>query len=86
MSFETLNPTTNENIPVNTNPSTRILDADEYLKQPNTDLVLPKTPVVCKPFEDAFQKVFEIAKMNPQRTVRSLVLLPGNCVYGRLLY
>ncbi|EXC10687.1 hypothetical protein L484_025271 [Morus notabilis] len=69
MSFETLNPTTNENIPVNTNPSTRILDADEYLKQPNTDLVLPKTPVVCKPFEDAFQKVFEISKMNPQRTL-----------------
>ena len=48
------------------------------MKQPNDDLVLAKTPVICKPFEEAFQKVFEMAKINPQRTVRLFVLSPGN--------
>ena len=58
-------------MPISTNPNTRIFDVDEYVKQPNADLVLPNTPVVCKPFEGAFEKVFEIAKINPQRAVRS---------------
>ncbi|GMN24120.1 hypothetical protein TIFTF001_000423 [Ficus carica] len=69
ISFETLNPTYNEKMPISTNPNTRIFDIDEYVKQPNGDLVLPKTPVVCKPFEGAFEKVFEIAKINPQRAL-----------------
>lgn len=30
----------------------------------------PKTPVVCKPFEDSFEKAFATAQIDPQRTVR----------------
>lgn len=30
----------------------------------------PKNPVVCKPFEDAFEQAFAIAQIDPQRTVR----------------
>jgi hypothetical protein len=32
--------------------------------------VLPKTPVVCKPFQDAFEKVFKMIDVDPHRTVR----------------
>ncbi|KAF8022728.1 hypothetical protein BT93_F0289 [Corymbia citriodora subsp. variegata] len=35
----------------------------------NTDAMLPKTPVVCKPFEEAFEQAFKILNINPQRTV-----------------
>ena len=31
---------------------------------------IPKTPVICKPFEEAFEKAFKIAGMNPEKTVR----------------
>ena len=55
-----------------TNSSTGIIDINEDMHQPNANPALPRTPVVCKPFEDAFQKVFEIANINPHRTVRSL--------------
>ncbi|RAL46168.1 hypothetical protein DM860_006322 [Cuscuta australis] len=29
----------------------------------------PKSPVVCKPFEEAFEKAFKIADINPKRTL-----------------
>ncbi|MCI00086.1 ripening-related hydrolase-like protein, partial [Trifolium medium] len=32
-------------------------------------MVLPETPVVCKPFEDAFEKAFKLADIDPQRTL-----------------
>jgi putative hydrolase of the HAD superfamily len=38
-------------------------------------MVLPKTPVVCKPFEDAFEKAFKLADIDPQRTVRRHISL-----------
>ncbi|XP_071719632.1 uncharacterized protein C24B11.05-like [Rutidosis leptorrhynchoides] len=31
--------------------------------------LLPKTPIVCKPFENAFQQAFEMAKINPDKTL-----------------
>ncbi|MED6181596.1 hypothetical protein PIB30_020691 [Stylosanthes scabra] len=52
--------------------TSRICDFDEYMKNPyssDKDMVLPRTPVVCKPFEYAFQKLFKIANINPQRTL-----------------
>ncbi|XP_059430305.1 uncharacterized protein C24B11.05 [Corylus avellana] len=49
--------------------STEAFDIDEYMSQPKASLVLPKTPVVCKPFEDAYEEVFKIANINPQRTL-----------------
>ncbi|MED6196838.1 hypothetical protein PIB30_051079 [Stylosanthes scabra] len=50
----------------------RICDFDEYMKNPyscDKDRVLPRTPVVCKPFEYAFQELFKIANIDPQRTL-----------------
>ncbi|PON75574.1 HAD hydrolase, subfamily IA [Parasponia andersonii] len=61
--FETLNPNHKSNMPV---------DGDEAeLGQSSIDVdpAVPRTPVVCKPFENAFEKVFNMAKINPQRTV-----------------
>nr|XP_043622543.1 uncharacterized protein C24B11.05-like [Erigeron canadensis] len=31
--------------------------------------VLPKTPIVCKPFENAFQQAFLIAEINPEKSL-----------------
>lgn len=31
---------------------------------------LPKTPIVCKPFTNAFEESFKIAKINPHKAVR----------------
>lgn len=81
--FETLNPTNKGNIPADedgtesrgrprTTLGAEILDANEDLPHPNANPVFPRTPVVCKPFEDAYEKVFNIANINPQKTVRSL--------------
>lgn len=75
--FETLNPTDKGDVPVaeddaDVDPISRIevFDIDKYLSHPDASLVLPRTPVVCKPFEGAYEKVFNIANINPQRTVR----------------
>ncbi|KAL1361775.1 hypothetical protein HN51_010097 [Arachis hypogaea] len=75
ISFDTLNPSNKINTldvkngseykPV----STGIFDFYEYVRHPGPDVILPKTPVVCKPFEDAFEKVFEIANIDPKRTL-----------------
>ncbi|XP_030537579.1 suppressor of disruption of TFIIS [Rhodamnia argentea] len=35
----------------------------------NADVMLPKSPVVCKPFEEAFEQAFKILNINSQRTV-----------------
>ncbi|KAL5580965.1 hypothetical protein UlMin_013407 [Ulmus minor] len=72
--FETLNPNYKTNVPVDVNGTelgqgSRILDIDEYMNQPNANLTLPKTPVVCKPFEDSYEKVFEMENINPRRTL-----------------
>lgn len=70
--FETLNPTNNGNVPAHEDglgPSTEIFDFDAYMSQPNAGLELPKTPVICKPFEEAFEEVFKIANINPQKAL-----------------
>ncbi|KAJ7980829.1 Haloacid dehalogenase-like hydrolase (HAD) superfamily protein [Quillaja saponaria] len=70
ISFETLNPADNKDDSEargqSTNPSTNIFDFDEHIRQPNSDMVLPKTPVVCKPFQDSFEEVFKIVDVDPQ--------------------
>ncbi|XVF68805.1 hypothetical protein PTKIN_Ptkin11bG0030600 [Pterospermum kingtungense] len=66
ISFETLNPPTNgRNNSDNRGSSTEILDATNYASQS----ALPQTPVTCKPFENAFEQAFKIAKINPQKTL-----------------
>ncbi|XP_062172366.1 uncharacterized protein LOC133877929 [Alnus glutinosa] len=80
--FETLNSTNKGNVvPIeeddtelgDTRPSTissaEAFDINEYMSQTNASLVLPKTPVACKPFEVAYEEVFKIANINPQRTL-----------------
>ncbi|XP_021716114.1 uncharacterized protein LOC110684030 isoform X1 [Chenopodium quinoa] len=83
--FETLNPTDKGKVPVAvsaveenspvvgdsdlqssvSNPE--IFDILEY--QPSSGVTLPPTPVVCKPFETAFEQSFKIAEIDPQRTL-----------------
>ncbi|WJX69610.1 hypothetical protein P8452_53828 [Trifolium repens] len=77
ISFETLNSSNSNNINSTHNKdgseskqsSTGIFDFYEYICRPNADIVLPKTPVVCKPFQDAFEKVFKMIDVNPHRTL-----------------
>ncbi|KAL9238755.1 hypothetical protein vseg_013135 [Gypsophila vaccaria] len=71
--FESLNPTI-EVAPVPSgdekdapivNPE--IFDIMEYL--PSSGLTLPETPILCKPFEAAYKRAFEIAEIDPKRTL-----------------
>ncbi|CAN1329256.1 Uncharacterized protein C24B11.05 [Linum perenne] len=67
--FESLNDATKENVTVNED-STEIFDIPEYSSsRPDAGLSLPKTPVVCKPFEEAYQEVFKLASIDPHRTL-----------------
>ncbi|XP_028807712.1 uncharacterized protein C24B11.05 [Neltuma alba] len=70
ISFETLNPP-NYDHPHGDEDGNKSATFDFYecMRQPHSDMVLPKTPVVCKPFEGAFERVFEMANINPQRTL-----------------
>ena len=56
----------------NTSSSSKIFDIIGHFAQPNPSLGLPKTPIVCKPSEDAIERALKIANLNPQRTVRLL--------------
>lgn len=76
--FETLNPFNYEDINAcdgtgASSPSyaskSQILDIIEHPCQSNPVSALPKSPVVCKPFEDAFEQAFKLANINPQKTV-----------------
>lgn len=68
ISFDTLN-SSDSIIPSNEKVGSEIFDFCEYTSRPDSDTVLPKTPVVCKPFEDAFEKAFKLADIDPQRTL-----------------
>ncbi|KAJ1394418.1 HAD-like superfamily [Sesbania bispinosa] len=57
------NPTTNNGT------TTRIFDIIEHFSQPNPSAVLPKTPIICKPSENAIELALKIANINPQRTL-----------------
>lgn len=35
-------------------------------------VVLPESPIICKPFENAFQQAFKMAKITPHKTVSYL--------------
>jgi len=80
ISFDTLNPSNH------TNPSndkdgsesrlttTELLDICERMSRHDSDMVLPKTPLICKPFDDAFEYAFKLADIDPHRTVRTCTL------------
>lgn len=72
--FETLNSSNEDGSECKPSPA-GVFDFYEYIHSPDSDVVLPRTPVVCKPSQDAFEKVFSIADIDPRRTVRSPILL-----------
>ncbi|XVF20025.1 hypothetical protein REPUB_Repub11eG0162500 [Reevesia pubescens] len=71
ISFETLNPINGSNTSNDEDSfklrtsSTEILDATNCPCQS----ALPETPIICKPFENAFEHAFKIANINPQKTL-----------------
>uniref|UniRef100_A0A6N2L775 Uncharacterized protein n=1 Tax=Salix viminalis TaxID=40686 RepID=A0A6N2L775_SALVM len=76
--FETLNPCNYEGISSSDENGVRrpsytsrrqILDIIEHPCQSDSVPVLQETPVVCKPFEDAFEQAFKLANINPRKTV-----------------
>ncbi|XP_027334607.1 uncharacterized protein LOC113849138 [Abrus precatorius] len=64
MGSRTLNPTTS-----NATSTSQIFDIIEHFAQPNPSAVLPKTPIICKPSENAIELALKIADLNPQRTL-----------------
>ncbi|PKI48696.1 uncharacterized protein C24B11.05-like [Punica granatum] len=66
--FETLNDPKQGNDSVNSSTGNIERNAASG-NAPGCDSALPVTPVVCKPFEQAFEEVFKIAKINPQKTL-----------------
>jgi putative hydrolase of the HAD superfamily len=50
--------------------NSQIFDIIDHFAQPNPNvLVLPKTPIICKPSEFAIELALKIANINPQRTL-----------------
>ncbi|XP_010443705.1 PREDICTED: uncharacterized protein C24B11.05-like [Camelina sativa] len=68
ISFETLNPITKTESPHDTK-TREIFDIISYMANPDPKVELPKTPVVCKPSEGAFEQVFKMANINPKKTL-----------------
>ncbi|AED97196.1 Haloacid dehalogenase-like hydrolase (HAD) superfamily protein [Arabidopsis thaliana] len=68
ISFETLNPITKTESPVDTK-TREIFDIISYMANPDSSIELPKTSVVCKPSEGAFEQVFKMANINPKKTL-----------------
>ncbi|KAM6578029.1 hypothetical protein CsatB_029866 [Cannabis sativa] len=62
--FETLNPNYKEAKPAVSEGKSELGQSSD-----NGDSALPKSPVVCKPFENSFEEVFKMLKINPQRAV-----------------
>ncbi|KAI3811578.1 hypothetical protein L1987_21304 [Smallanthus sonchifolius] len=64
--FESLNP---KNQTINPNARKSSVIGDDHDHDSECGVVLPKSPIVCKPFENAFQQAFKIAKINPHTTL-----------------
>ncbi|XP_042477057.1 uncharacterized protein C24B11.05-like [Macadamia integrifolia] len=81
--FETLNPTNRKNVSSDnevdsvfdasaqtTTTDSKPFDIVGHFAQPNSgSQQLPKTPILCKPSEDAFEQALRIANIDPQRTI-----------------
>lgn len=75
--FETLNPNQHSSddgndieSEVEGSAGARLFDILLHFSQLNAGEDLPKTPVLCKPSEYAFEQALRIANINPHRTVR----------------
>ncbi|CAN1282782.1 Uncharacterized protein C24B11.05 [Linum perenne] len=67
--FETLNDSSKGNDSVDDQEAAEVFDINEYSAAPNAGISLPKTPVVCKPFAEAYHEVFKVASIDPHRTL-----------------
>ncbi|OAY57859.1 suppressor of disruption of TFIIS [Manihot esculenta] len=68
--FETLNP--NDKTSCRFDDKNDVQFGSENFDNPcQSDIgsILPKTPILCKPFEDAFEQAFKLANINPQTTI-----------------
>ncbi|KAI3679888.1 hypothetical protein L2E82_50868 [Cichorium intybus] len=63
--FETLNPKKTQ-ITDSDPPKSSVTGYDDVNK---LAVVLPESPIVCKPFENAFQQAFKMANINPHKTL-----------------
>ncbi|KAK4760380.1 hypothetical protein SAY87_005273 [Trapa incisa] len=66
--FETLNDTKQQSDSGEDRASDIEMNTDSG-NAPVDDRMLPSTPVVCKPFDRAFEEVFKMAKIHPQKTL-----------------
>ncbi|KAK6926994.1 hypothetical protein RJ641_008713 [Dillenia turbinata] len=71
--FETLNPINKEDdndSEVGSTSNAEIFDIIDHLQKSNEEgLLLPKTPIICKPNEDSFEQAFKIANISPEKTL-----------------
>ncbi|QCD88370.1 uncharacterized protein C24B11.05-like [Vigna unguiculata] len=69
ISFDTLNPSNDKDGSESRPTTAEVLDICERLCRNDSDMELPSTPLVCKPFDQAFEYAFKIADIDPQRTL-----------------
>ncbi|KAJ9172371.1 hypothetical protein P3X46_015617 [Hevea brasiliensis] len=71
--FETLNPSGKTSTSFDDKNELQLgsemLEISDHSCQSDIGSILPKTPIVCKPFENAFEQAFKLANINPQRTI-----------------
>ncbi|KAE9603347.1 hypothetical protein Lal_00008262 [Lupinus albus] len=60
---------TNVTTNINGASSSKIFDIIEHFAKPNPSAVLPKTPIICKPSQNAIEFALNIANLIPQRTL-----------------
>lgn len=67
--IEFVGSTTTNGYDTTTSNGPQIFDIIGHFSQSNPTSVLPKTPIVCKPSENAIELALKIANINPQRTL-----------------
>ncbi|KAK5846727.1 putative C24B11.05 [Gossypium arboreum] len=65
ISFDTLN-STNGSHSSDDEESSKLRDTSAEILDANSG---PSTPIICKPFKNAFEQAFKIANINPQKTL-----------------
>ncbi|ONK67742.1 uncharacterized protein A4U43_C05F3270 [Asparagus officinalis] len=67
--FETLNPLEDPSSPNEANSENEIFDIIAHLSKDDANVELPRSPILCKPSEDAMIQALKIANIDPQRTI-----------------
>ncbi|OAY79080.1 uncharacterized protein LOC109708360 [Ananas comosus] len=65
--FETLNLTSAASCKAGNEP--KIFDIVGHFSEPNPNVELPKTPILCKPSIEAMEHALRIANINPEKTI-----------------